>query len=261
LTIKLAVLGEDGMYETGSILAEERKKQGKSVEDIEDATNIRKDFIEAIEAGRFDDLPDHYATFFIKDYADYLRIDSDPILKNLQVNGKENTDVPMVILSSFEKKGRGRARHTLGIAFLVFLIFFVVGILNWNWADRPLKETTRRAEREKKSSINSESKAKNDEGAIKPQSVSQTAETPNVVLIKLWVSAEPSWAQIKADEQTIYEGILVPGSYREWSGRNKIEIKIGNAGAVRVQVNERELGVLGSFGQVITRTFTPQTRM
>lgn len=270
MTVELAKPEVCIMSEAISVLAEERKKQGKTIQDIEEAIHIRREFIEAIEAGKLERLPPCYGAYFVKDYADYLQIDAGPVLSDLRIKEEgnsdlrvaESADLPMVVLSSFQNRQKRGLRYALGIA-LTLLTLFVVGILNWNWADRPLRETrkwvsTRGSAQDTKSRRIEKLSEKVESESL--QSAEPVGDS-SVVSIRLWVGGEPSWARIRADEQTVYEGILVPGSYQEWKGSSKLEIRVGNAGAVRIQVNEKELGVLGTSGQVITKTFTPQTAL
>lgn len=270
MVVELAMLEVCVMSEAVSVLAEERKKQGKTIQDIEEATHIKREFIEAIEAGKLESLPRCYGAYFVKDYAEFLKVDSDLILGDLQAAKEGNSDLrigesdrlPVAVLASFRNGEKRGKRYVLGAA-LSLLILFVVGILNWNWADSPLRDTVNWTSPERiapkaESERDKKLPEKAQPGLVAPV---EPSTIPAAVSIRLWVGGEASWVRVKADEQMVYEGILIPGSYQEWKGSNKLEIRLGNAGAVRVQVNEKELGVLGSSGQVITKTFTSQTSL
>ncbi|MBP7832988.1 MAG: helix-turn-helix domain-containing protein [Candidatus Levybacteria bacterium] len=63
------------MKHISDILKEERIKKGLSIEDVVNATKIRKSFIVAIEDGKLGNLPsESYALGFVKNYASYLGI-------------------------------------------------------------------------------------------------------------------------------------------------------------------------------------------
>jgi hypothetical protein len=72
------------------------------------------------------------------------------------------------------------------------------------------------------------------------------------------VSGSPSWLKITTDGAVAYEGIAEPGFSRSFEGRDSLSIWTGNAGAVEAQVDGRDLGTLGTDGEVLTREFAAQ---
>jgi cytoskeletal protein RodZ len=75
-----------------------RDKMGVSIEEAERATKIRRRYIEAIEAGDFDRLPDGPPSRgFIKNYARYLGLDPDQSLTDFEAE----VGVPILQLSEY----------------------------------------------------------------------------------------------------------------------------------------------------------------
>jgi cytoskeleton protein RodZ len=66
---------------------------------------------------------------------------------------------------------------------------------------------------------------------------------------------EVSWIQVTVDGVREFQGELEADTYRSWYGEERIELRIGNAGAVWVTVNGQFLGALGEPGEVIDRVF------
>ena len=64
-----------------------------------------------------------------------------------------------------------------------------------------------------------------------------------------------SWIQVAVDGVRQFQGELEADSYRSWYGKERIELRIGNAGAVEVTMNGQKLGTLGKVGDVIDRVF------
>ncbi|MGA1842003.1 MAG: helix-turn-helix domain-containing protein [bacterium] len=61
-----------------------REKKGISLIDISESTNIRTHFLEALENGKYDELPGKaYAVGFLKEFAKYLGIDFEIAKKNM----------------------------------------------------------------------------------------------------------------------------------------------------------------------------------
>jgi cytoskeletal protein RodZ len=69
------------------------------------------------------------------------------------------------------------------------------------------------------------------------------------------VFSDTSWIQVTVDGVREFQGELESDTYRSWYGEERIELRIGNAGAVLVTVNGQYLGALGAEGEVIDRVF------
>ena len=82
--------------------------------------------------------------------------------------------------------------------------------------------------------------------------------TEDSVRATVRVSGSPSWLKIRTDGAVAYEGTAEPGFSRSFEGRDSLSIWTGNAGAVEAQVDGRDLGTLGTDGEVLTREFAAQ---
>lgn len=68
------------MRKVSEVLRQEREKKGFKLEDVEKSTKIRKEFLEAIEEGKFHTLPsESYALGFVKNYASFLGLSENNI--------------------------------------------------------------------------------------------------------------------------------------------------------------------------------------
>lgn len=69
----------------GAWLREAREATGRDLRDVAAHLRIRAPYLEAIEEGRFDDLPGRaYAVGFIRSYCDYLGLDSNQMLERFK---------------------------------------------------------------------------------------------------------------------------------------------------------------------------------
>ena len=66
---------------------------------------------------------------------------------------------------------------------------------------------------------------------------------------------DTSWIQITVDGVRQFQGELEADTYRSWYGEERIELRVGNAGAVLVTVNGELLGPLGAPDEVVDRVF------
>ena len=81
--------------------------------------------------------------------------------------------------------------------------------------------------------------------------------TPSVytgIFLEL-VFTDTSWIQVTVDGVRQFQGELPIGTYRSWYGEDRIELRIGNAGAVMATINGQSLGALGNTGEVVERIF------
>jgi hypothetical protein len=69
------------------------------------------------------------------------------------------------------------------------------------------------------------------------------------------VFSDTSWIQVTVDGVRQFQGELDAGTYKSWYGEERMELRVGNAGAVDVTVNGQKLGTLGAPGEVVDRVF------
>ena len=90
------------MRTVGQILREERERKFYTLEEIEKATKIRKELLEALEAGQYSKLPPPtFVQGFIKNYGKFLKLDIDKLLAIFRREFSEGAHPPR-ILDSFK---------------------------------------------------------------------------------------------------------------------------------------------------------------
>lgn len=86
---------------TGELLKSERIKKDLSIQDVAYALKLSVRIITAIENGDTEDLPAKtFVRGFVKSYADYLKIDSDAVLKQFQEEMGSTHPVPKTIAAA-----------------------------------------------------------------------------------------------------------------------------------------------------------------
>jgi cytoskeletal protein RodZ len=69
------------MGDLGQLLRETREQKGVSLEEVEEATHIRRKFLQALEEGNFGALPaETYVKGFLRTYAMYLELDPEEVM-------------------------------------------------------------------------------------------------------------------------------------------------------------------------------------
>lgn len=119
------------MKTVGQNLKEVREAKFYTLEEVEKATKIRKELLEALEKGDYVKLPP--ATFiqgFIKNYAKFLNLDSEKLLAIFRREYAENKHQPYVMDAFSHPPNESKLRITPGrviggVISLIVLVFFV----------------------------------------------------------------------------------------------------------------------------------------
>ncbi len=64
--------------------------------------------------------------------------------------------------------------------------------------------------------------------------------------------------EVKVDGERVFYGRVIPGSAYTFTGKQQVEILTSNGAALQIFYNGADQGLMGLFGQVILRVFTPQ---
>jgi hypothetical protein len=93
-------------------------------------------------------------------------------------------------------------------------------------------------------------------------------ETPAVFEPTLAIGDEPvqvnivaqqrAWMRITVDGEIAFEGRVMPGTVYSFAANDRIELLTGDGGGLQVYYNQQDLGILGTFGEVVERIFSIQ---
>jgi len=93
------------------------------------------------------------------------------------------------------------------------------------------------------------------ETTVVVESTPASANAPIQVYI---VASHRAWLRVIVDGEIAFEGRTMPGSAYSFAGIEQVELLTGNGGGLHAYFNQQDLGVLGSFGEVIERVFSVQ---
>src|SRR5215211_6613507 len=129
--------------EIGRYLEQTRKQRGLSLEEVEQATKIRKRYLTGLEREDYTILPDAvYARGFLKTYANYLGLDGEALSHQLKssrkprrergitynTNPESDFEKPLVTPSGLSGERRRRISTSALVTLLVALLALVVVI-------------------------------------------------------------------------------------------------------------------------------------
>ncbi len=117
------------MRKISEILQDARIEKGYSLENVVKATKIKKQFLIAIEEGRYFELPsESYALGFIKNYAQYVGVDRN---KAAALFRREYEGVQGRVLPTFKSKDNKLIKRKLYTPRNFIIAFVVIVILGY----------------------------------------------------------------------------------------------------------------------------------
>lgn len=274
------------LKEIGALLKERRELLSISEEKIEALLKIKPYFIRAMEEGDFDLLPSLVqARGMLQTYAELLNLNTDMILMRYAEALQQRRLEHIAMMNVQPEKSSGKARQkkipvkrviTFDMIFGTILIFGFLTFFIWGGA--------RIINAQKTSEIAPTLPAVVEILVDTPQMVmeiSQTdssltpqAETPNQTSesnsdtvfvgdsfrpIQILVSARRTvWVRITSDDKVEFQGRLTPGTAYQFGANTKLEVLTANAAALSITIGNRDLGTMGTTGQVRNLIFTIQ---
>jgi cytoskeleton protein RodZ len=121
-------------HAVGRLLRNQREAQGLTTEQVATSLRIRLLYIEAIEQGRFNELPGAaYVVAFLRAYASHLGLDPQQVLTAYQLSGSVPIERPVSLPADFPMAEK---RAPIGLAVLTVLLVVVAGYAVWNYLPR-----------------------------------------------------------------------------------------------------------------------------
>ncbi|WP_424658893.1 helix-turn-helix domain-containing protein [Desulfofundulus sp.] len=252
------------------MLREARHARGLSLEQVEAETKIRRKYLEALEEEAFDVLPGRvYVRGFLRNYARFLGLDAGALVARVDemLSPEEVPPAAQPFSGStkrlpFKWPSRRLACAATGLFIAILLLWgagWLAGLTHGAAYDvvsrakpagSPARSSPEHAGYTQHRQTSSSAPASTVAGNSKPEGV-------NLVLN---VTDETCWMQVVVDGKAIFTGEVPANQSKCFQARNHIWVKLGNAGVVNVQVNGRDLGVLGGRGQVVSREFSVSTQ-
>jgi cytoskeletal protein RodZ len=231
----------------GGVIRGAREASGYLISDIEKITKIPSYILKDIELDKFASSGGTtYVRGHIRTLCKLFKIDSEPLLALFEEQTGE-IDRPMIDLlaennvTTIENKKKSLSYKTLGIAagLVVVLAIALPAVLSFT--------KTHKAD-----SLNSGSSNSNSA----PSNVVAT-KTSGVVVVITGLSGK-SWVGIQdSTGAQVFSGQIKAGSSQTFKDGQQINVTIGNAGAVNLNVNGKDLGTPGNIGEVVHLSFGP----
>lgn len=244
----------------GAYLREIRESRGLTLEDAAAVTRIGKNYLRAIEEGKFDKLPSAaYVKGFLRIYAGYLGLSGDEVVTIFERSDAPRTQVKTAELAcSASEYGAGKSKPGTRGRWLVPLGLLLL-IIATTYLFRGNDERPRTApppsplphsavpvaeiQPRRSSSVVTSPQPPVD--AQQPAAVATSPETPSRgITLKLKVNQDgPLTITIDNDISQRYD--LKAGDLIEWKGERVFTLDLGNGGGVEAEFNGRMLKPFG----------------
>ncbi|MCJ7432337.1 MAG: DUF4115 domain-containing protein, partial [Anaerolineales bacterium] len=265
--------------EIGAELRKRRDLLSLTAEEVERHTRLRAAFIKAMEEGVFDKLPSPVQTRgMLTNYATFLDLDADALLLRfadaLQARHRmkypdkpAGSKPPMDVISALPFLRSYVAGDMLFgvliVAMLFALAFWGVGrMIAIQTAEQILPTAPSIPEVLAGSPQATDAQAQTFiPAADTPFAQNGTpAELPtlaaNVNVQLNIVAMERAFMRVIVDGDEKFNGRVLPGSAYPYEAESQIEVLTGNGAALRITYNGRDLGLMGSYGEVVDRVYS-----
>lgn len=244
----------------GQALRSARFDAGLSVEDVSRSTRVRVPIVRAIEADDFSRCGgDVYARGHLRTLARVVGLDPDELVARYDAEhgGKPTPTEPVTLFDA--ERVRPEPRRPNWTAAMVAAIAVVLGFVAFTYAtggkddssgpvadDLPATTPTPTAEPTRPADPRPD-----------PTDSAVAAAPADKVTVKLIAESDSSWVSVRGgDGEVLHEGVLQRGDSRTLVDDERIDLVVGNAGAVELFVNGKRVEKVGEKGEVQRLTYT-----
>jgi len=265
------------LKEIGDELRERRELLSLHLEEVERNTHVKAHYLDALERGALDDLPSTVQTRgMLSNYATFLDLDVDTLLlrfadalqarhreRNPQKSGRKPGEPIVPVMPPVRSFVAG------DMIFGVGMVVLLVGFAIWG-VSRVMTLQSQREVKPTAPSISDVLLAPPDPASFTatptflpvesfPGEATVTVEIPTLsanadVQLNL-VAVERTYMRVLVDGEVAFEGRVVRGNAYPFEAESQIEDLVGSGAAIRIVYNGRDMGLMGTFGQVVNNIY------
>lgn len=249
----------------GRVLQQARIDAGLTVDEISQSTRVRIPIVHAIEQDDFSRCGgDVYARGHIRTLARAVGVDPDPLLAQYgDENGARPAPTPATPLFEAERirSEPRRPNWTAAMVAAIVAVIAFVGYTAFNGGDDSDKQqaaegstpsTSKAATPKPSPTTKKPADPKPD-----PSDSAIAAAPPNKVTVKMTAADGRSWISAKDHNgRILFDGLLEQGESKTFQDNQKIDLVLGDAGAIQLFVNGKQIDDEFQPGQVERLTYT-----
>ena len=272
----------------GIYLRKSREERHIGLDEVAEATRIRRHNLEAIENDEWSKLPSQvFIKGFLKSYAEFLGLNKETVIHHYLSTSSFEKTAPEALKKTRLQSGRPYliiVVSALALAFIVALIY--LNKRNISITDKAFQhlgtqslgekmegiaekeDNNQQDEREKEillledevvvEEVNKttlKSKPIDDTIVLEDSTIPMKREEEKKSLLpRLILTANVksrTWISISIDDTSVNEYLFQPGQTPRWTAEKGFNILVGNAAGIEFSLNGKEVGNLGAQGQVV----------
>ena len=245
----------------GQLISSARNSAKLTVDALSSATSIRPSLIKEFEENNFINAGgDAYARGHLRNIAKVLNVDPEILLNQFDeehAQAKRAIHEQLVENSATiampERKKLTNKQLAIYSGIGIFLLLLTSVVVN------SLKQSASAPKPTPKPSASASPIASKSGTPSAQSTVNATANTYSSgsgVMVKLQATSGSSWLFVSdAAGTTLYSGRASQGQVFEFSSTETVNLRIGNAGAVKLTVNGKDVSPLGADGQVVNVSY------
>lgn len=237
----------------GASLRWARDAADLSLAEAAQRTRIGAKYLQALE----EDAPPEtfpapaYARFFLREYAEFLGLDPDPLLRarvarfaEAEHAGSDLERIPTPVARS------PRRLATILVAAASVITMVVLGVSSIGAGDGPFP-LSRPSPTQPPAASAEEGSGQEEAGVAEEEAPAPPARRGVHAVLRV---VAPTWVEATADGETRLRETLPEGHRVVVRARRDLELVLGNAGGVRLRVNDRVVPT-GDPGEVVSLSF------
>ncbi|WP_366921747.1 DUF4115 domain-containing protein [Metallumcola ferriviriculae] len=258
------------MAQIGELLTRIRTKKDLSLRDVEQATKIRIKYLRALEAEEFEQIPGEvYVIGFLRTYCRYLGLDADLIVNEYRDQTKmyndhdDETDAAEKSTSESLMQWKRNIKVVAAVCIGILILAGSVGMLLYSSDDNGSKPAVSESSTPDLSPNNDVSKDgsgsehagnvsnEKNEDKERDETVLEKTTTAPGINAEITVEAEKRcWVKFTVDGNNTYTGTIVGPLSKTINAEDNFAAVFGNAGAVSIKVNGKQITDIGGDGAV-----------
>jgi cytoskeletal protein RodZ len=262
--------------EIGAQLRERRELISLTFDEVERHTKLRGAFVKALEEGALDKLPSPVQTRgMLANYATFLDLDTDAILlrfaDGLQARRHEKyAETPREKIQTEVTTSMPLLRSFIAgdLIFGVVMIAILFALAVWGVGRVVSSQTGESIEATAPSIVDVLGSTplatpsldatfipvdENLTATPVAEDIAPVVSDANVALSVFAV--ERVFVRVSVDGELAFEGRIAPGETKLFEANDQVMVLTGNAAALRVTHNGRDLGLMGDTGEVVSRVY------
>ena len=241
----------------GQLISSARNSAKLTVDSLSTATSIRPSLLKEFEDNNFINAGgDAYARGHLKNIARALHVDPEILLHQYdEEHAQAKRAIHEQLVENSATIALPERKKLTNKQLAIYSSIGIVLLLLTSVVVNSLKQSAS-APKPKPSASASPTKSADPSASPTVEQSANTYSSGSGVMVKLEAATGSSWLFVSdAAGTTLYSGRASQGQVFEFSSTETVNLRIGNAGAVKLTVNGKEVSPLGVDGEVVNVSY------